>query len=185
MKIAIRRISLNSLGKLGCVLGIVLNHSASARYRFFQFGNAGAPYDRLINGVLRELVLPCRNLHSDVVKQRHADRVLLCPSVVNPSMPNTGITCATIGASSECSCCVPGEPGCLLVRSRECTEIGSGVKHVMADLYTQRAGKSSPVIGNMNGSAKAETHRRWVEGSLTQRYGPNVQCRRVGLTPRR
>ena len=49
---------------------------------------------------------------------------------------------------------MPGEPGCLLVRSRECTEIESGVKHVMADFYVHSADKSSPVIGNMKGSAK-------------------------------
>ena len=74
---------------------------------------------------------------------------------------------------------MPGVPGCLLVRSREYTEMESGVKHVMDDFYTQGVSKSSPVIGNMKGSAKAETRRRRVEGSRTQRYGPNEQCRRV------
>lgn len=50
------------------VLGIVLNHLASIRYRLFQLGDADVPYDRLIYGVLREFVLPCSDLHADVIK---------------------------------------------------------------------------------------------------------------------
>ena len=61
---------------------------------------------------------------------------------------------AVLMVAVDSSCCVPGEPGCLLVRSPECTEIESGVKRVTADFYVQSASKSSSVIGNMKGSRR-------------------------------
>ena len=42
----------------------------------------------------------------------------------------------------------------MLVRSRECTEIESGVKDVIEVLYADQVSKSSPVIGSMKGSER-------------------------------
>jgi hypothetical protein len=32
--------------------------------------------------------MPCSDLQSDAVKQRHEEKAILCPAVVNLSMPN-------------------------------------------------------------------------------------------------
>jgi hypothetical protein len=70
------------------VLGIVLNHFASVQDRLFHLGYTDASCSGLIDGVLREFVLPRRDLLPDVIKQCHVDRVPLWLSVVNLSMPN-------------------------------------------------------------------------------------------------
>jgi hypothetical protein len=48
------------------VLGIVRNDFAAHRDRLFHLGHTDASYDGLIHGVLRELVLPRRDLPPDV-----------------------------------------------------------------------------------------------------------------------
>ena len=50
------------------ILGIVLNHFTLVRYCLFQFAHADGTQDRLIDGVPRILVLPCRDLIPDTFK---------------------------------------------------------------------------------------------------------------------